>query len=1029
MRRNHKETLQAAYGKNSMHAMVKQNIRSPVINTTRNTLVYPVKILEGERAGAGPPAKSPGKPKLLPRMPRMDPIGLTPSRTLMRKEKVRETSGNPQAHGENSMCTTAKQNIRSPVINTTRKKSIDPIKTIEVFGPAGDGPPAKSPGKPKLLPRMPRMDPIGLPPSRALMRREKAHGENSMCATAKQNINSPVINTTRKKSIETIEVFGQAGDGPAAKSPGKPQHLPRTPRMDPIGLPPSRALMRRDKLSKTSGNPQVLTGTTEVKSKSLEATIEVEPQLRTTITDAVLDCITSTLFKNQLTQRIVGEIDDILAKAVSQVHEQQHAVRFGTAGGKINNISREQQSSNNVFMLGVSDSVASVIGYALIEVREDMKKTFRSQSYKFQTASPTACDSVTEIVDSVFEGMLDSLIPQLKPDVCTERDPSMIASLHSHEFDTVSDSILPSTDSDFNQSPVHEPRGSADESRVTAQDIETFDIVKERADSPRRSTKVPFSTVFDQSSGPEVKAKDEVEGILAASGSMSHLDGPLTSRVKSDSDLDTSVLELTATSATENVDHMSRSDEVAEEGLVAKSDVELEQIMAATSATENVDHMSRFDEVAEEGLVAKSDVELEQIMAAPSEENTPSDITSQSLQLIGHQECASPVPSPPSGDKPASPRGSARRSVRPMKASSLPNIFSDKEDGIFEQSHQKLESDGKRRLSLTGMEMGSSGSRSGPDEPLTSRVKSDSDLDTSVLELTATSATENVDHMSSSDEVAEEGLVAKSDVELEQIMAAPSVENTPSDITSQSLQLIGHQECASPIPSSPSGDKPASQRGSARRRACPIKPSSLANIFSDKEDGIFDQSHQKVESDGKCRLSLTGMEMGSSDSRSGLDEPLTSRVKSAFDLDTSVLELTATSAIENVDHMSRSDEVAEEGLAAKSDVELEQIMAATSATESVDHMSRFDEVAEEGLVAKSDVELEQIMAAPSEENTPSDITSQNLQLIGQKECASPVPSPPSGDKPVSPRGSARRRARPFWQRYSLIRKMTSLTKR
>ncbi|XP_053490004.1 uncharacterized protein LOC128613349 isoform X2 [Ictalurus furcatus] len=910
------------------------------------------------------------------------------------------------AHGENSMGTTAKQNIRSPVINTTRKKSIDPIKTIEGFGQGGDGPAAKSPGKPQLLPRTPRMDPIGLPPFRALMRREKvretsgnpqAHGENRMCTAAKQNIRSPVINTTRKKSVDpikTIKVFGQAGDGPAAKSPGKPKLLPRTPRMDPIGLTPFRALMCREKLSKTSGSPQVLTGTTEVKSKSLEATIEVEPQLRTTITDAVLDCITSTSFKNQLTQRIVGEIDDILAKAVSQVHEQQHALRFGTAGGKINNISQEQQSSNNVFMLGFSDSVASVIGYALIEVREDVKKTFSSQSHKFQTASPTACDSVTEIVDSVFEGMLDSLIPQLKPDVCTERDPSMIASLHSHEFDTVSDSILPSTDSDFNQSPVHEPRGSADESSVTAQDIETFDIVKERVDSPRRSTKVPFSTVFDQSSGPEVKAKDEVEGILAASGSMSHLDGPLTSRVKSDSDLDTSVLEL-----------------------------------IATSATENVDHMSRFDEVAKEGLVAKSDVELEQIMAAPSEENTPSDITSQSLQLIGHQECASPIPSSPSSDKPASPRGSARRSARPIKASSLPNIFSDKEDGIFEQSHQKVESDGRRRLSLTGMEMGSSGSRGGPDGPLTSRVKSDSDLDTNVLELTATSATENVDHMSRSDEVAEEGLVDKLDVELEQIMAATSEENTPSDITSQSLELIGHQECASPVPSSPSGDKPASPRGSARRSARPIKPSSLPNIFSDKEDGIFEQSHQKVESDGKSRLSQTGMEMGSSGSRSGLDELLTSRVKSAFDLDTSVLELTATSATENVDHMSRSDEVAEEGLVAKSDVEFEQIMAATSATENVDHMSRFDEVAEEGLVAKSDVELEQIMAAPSEENTPSDITSQSFELIGHQECASPVPSPPPSDKPASPRGSARRSARPFWQKYSLIRKMASLTKK
>ncbi|XP_053535938.1 uncharacterized protein LOC108265359 isoform X2 [Ictalurus punctatus] len=429
-----------------------------------------------------------------------------------------------------------------------------------------------------------------------------------------------IVSRTREKAAMTItpESSNRPTNQDFLQQTARPEEvLHRTPRMDPIGLPPSRAPVCGEKLSKTTSNPEELTGTTEVKSKSLEATIEVEPQLRTNITDAILDCITSTSFKNQLALRIVGEIDDILAKAVSQVHEKQHAVSFETAEDKTN-ISPEQQSSNNVFMPGFSDGVASVLGYALIEVREHVKKTFRSQSHKFQTVSPTACDSVTEIVDSVFESMLDSLTAQLKPDVCTERDPSMIDSLYSHEFDTVFDSILPSTDSDFNQSPVHEPRGSDDESSVTTQGSETLDIVKERADSPRRSTKVPFSTVFDQSSGPEVKAKDEVEGILADSGSMSHLDDPLTSRIKSDSDSDTSVLELTATSATENVDHMSRS-----------------------------------DEVAEEGLVAKSDVELEQIMAAPSEENTPSDITSQSLELIGHQECASPVPSPPSSDQPA----------------------------------------------------------------------------------------------------------------------------------------------------------------------------------------------------------------------------------------------------------------------------------------------------------------------------------------------------------------------------------------
>ncbi|KAF4083472.1 hypothetical protein AMELA_G00141490 [Ameiurus melas] len=68
------------------------------------------------------------------------------------------------------MCTMTKQNIRSPVTNTTSKKAIDHIKTMAVFGPTGDGPPAKSPGKLKLLPRTPRMDPIGLPPFRAILR-------------------------------------------------------------------------------------------------------------------------------------------------------------------------------------------------------------------------------------------------------------------------------------------------------------------------------------------------------------------------------------------------------------------------------------------------------------------------------------------------------------------------------------------------------------------------------------------------------------------------------------------------------------------------------------------------------------------------------------------------------------------------------------------------------------------------------------------------------------------------------------------
>lgn len=61
-------------------------------------------------------------------------------------------------------------------------------------------------------------------------------------------------------------------------------------------------------------------------------------------------------------------------------------------------------------MPGFSVGVASLIGYPLVEDNEEMKKnkSFRSQSHKLQTISPTACDAVTEIVDSAFENMLDS---------------------------------------------------------------------------------------------------------------------------------------------------------------------------------------------------------------------------------------------------------------------------------------------------------------------------------------------------------------------------------------------------------------------------------------------------------------------------------------------------------------------------------------------------------------------------------------------------------------------------------------------
>ncbi|KAI5105934.1 CD4-1 molecule precursor [Silurus meridionalis] len=63
------------------------------------------------------------------------------------------------------------------------------------------------------------------------------------------------------------------------------------------------------------------TSSTEVTSESPEATIDNEAQLKVNIIDAVLESITSTSFKDQLTQRIIREIDVGLAKVISQAHE------------------------------------------------------------------------------------------------------------------------------------------------------------------------------------------------------------------------------------------------------------------------------------------------------------------------------------------------------------------------------------------------------------------------------------------------------------------------------------------------------------------------------------------------------------------------------------------------------------------------------------------------------------------------------------------------------------------------------------
>ncbi|XP_058245766.1 uncharacterized protein LOC131353073 [Hemibagrus wyckioides] len=344
---------------------------------------------------------------------------------------------------------TEKQNIRLPSINKTT--STPPLIIIEEFEQAGAGLAAKNSGKPRFLPRRQRMDQIS--PLRDMIHREMTDDQTRKKFSKPQKKLSdkmePVASTYRKNytaSHEVVETFSVPGD--------------RYSVFNSV----------RD-LSDT-----------EERSKSPEATTEEEHQIRADITDTVLQYVNSTSFKNQLSLHIMSEIDAKIAKAVSQVQNKQHAVRFATARDEELYYYQEQQSSNNLSTPGFSEGVASLIGYALMEVREKMKSTLTS--HKRQTESPPACNTVKETVDRVFESMLDSLIPvnddnsHLNQD-STDGDSSMIDTLASCVYDAASESILHSSDSDdICQILFYDLESDDKVSSITDQDMETLDTVK-----------------------------------------------------------------------------------------------------------------------------------------------------------------------------------------------------------------------------------------------------------------------------------------------------------------------------------------------------------------------------------------------------------------------------------------------------------------------------------------------------------------------------------------------------------------------
>ncbi|XP_046703781.1 uncharacterized protein LOC124384855 isoform X3 [Silurus meridionalis] len=237
-----------------------------------------------------------------------------------------------------------------------------------------------------------------------------AHGKNIVATRAKENIRMPTFNLIRElEPLRPGETMTTMKDIEETLP-----HIVEAVRI--IYQVNCSDILERMSPSKVDDETRMFksaekdTSSTEVTSESPEATIDNEAQLKVNIIDAVLESITSTSFKDQLTQRIIREIDVGLAKVISQVREQQLALRFDSARDQFQNISQEQPLSDDGFMPGFSDGVASMIRFSLIEVREELKNKFRSQSNS-EAASPAVFDATSDIVDSVFKDIFNSLMP------------------------------------------------------------------------------------------------------------------------------------------------------------------------------------------------------------------------------------------------------------------------------------------------------------------------------------------------------------------------------------------------------------------------------------------------------------------------------------------------------------------------------------------------------------------------------------------------------------------------------------------
>ncbi|KAK2814807.1 hypothetical protein Q7C36_023073 [Tachysurus vachellii] len=708
---------------------------------------------------------------------------------------------------------------------------------------SGAGPAAKDTEKPRLLSKRPRRDLI-----RAKVSMEETV-RNSQIKLPDNRVPGKFITSTPKDLSQMTKRLDE-GVRPSAK-----------PKVEVKDMTP-RAITVQKKHADQNLRDALKT------DKAAEDKTEVKPQnnaLRDKIARDILHYIQSASYKKKLTERFMEEISVHLENALSQTQELQHAMRdqsgvqpeFQMFTSTARSCRQEGTSE-----LGFSLCVTSLIGFSLIESRDEIIECIKSVSSK----TPSVTKTSTEIVKNVFESILASLIDvdTLNPEKDIDRlaPDSMTSTLASHVFNVkrACECILQRINLKESQYSHHEPADRGDKVLRPADesDLQASPVTDVTAKSPLEEVTAPSEKVHPS----EIVPSEVDEQDLHLTTTQDHAFMKIIKKVKN-------------IWTSKNQDESSEAEvkDEHEEQIISDDFIPPPQ----TSATEQD---LKPDYVAEEQLLPELVVDLDQ--PSSSEETVPSEVDEQDLQLIGHQELTSPVPSPDTSEMADSPKGSATsRTLSSTKAStsSIPDKSDTESSTIIQKSEDvfkptlslsdmvkavSLESEEKeevKEILLTESKELDHDHSSGPEVKGKDEIKSEDErISDDFIPPPQTSPTEEDLRP---EEEAEEQLQDDSDVDHEQVLATASEEKLPSEATSQNSQLIRHQKVASPVPSPRSSEMAESPRGSATiRTGRKTKASAPPNIplsIPDKSDTELSTIIQKREDLFKQTLSLNDM--------------------------------------------------------------------------------------------------------------------------------------------------------------------------